>query len=71
MSYYQVAAVLDWGVGEYAIQHALKRKGYKRRVRRIKSIISEKNRALRLAWAIEHLVWTWKQWYYILWTDET
>jgi hypothetical protein len=56
MSYLQVAAVLDWpNVGEYAIQHALEREGYHRQVGRIKPPISEKNRILRLAWAIEHI----------------
>ena len=51
MPYAEVAVVLDWsGVHEYAIQHALERKGYKRRVGRVKPSISEKNRVLRLAW---------------------
>jgi len=49
MPYFQVAAVLDWGVGEYAIQHALEREGYKRHVGRVKPIISEKTRVARLA----------------------
>jgi transposase len=72
MPYAEVAAVLDWpGVHEYAIQHALEREGYKRRVGRVKPPISEKNRVLRLAWAQDHLTWTWKQWCMILWTDET
>ena len=72
MPYFQVAAVLDWpDVGEYAIQHALEKEGYHRRVGRVKPPISEKNRVLRLAWAEEHLMWTWKQWCIILWTDET
>jgi hypothetical protein len=61
MPYFQVAAVLDWpDVGEYAIQHALEKEGYHRRVGRVKPPISEKNRVLRLAWAEEHLIWTWK-----------
>jgi hypothetical protein len=33
--------------------------------------ITEKNRRLRLQWALEHVNWTLEQWYQILWTDET
>ena len=57
MFYAKIAAVLDWpDVHEYAIQHALKKEGYNRRIGRVKPTISEKNRVLRLAWAQEHLV---------------
>ena len=45
--------------------------GYHRRVARKKPPISETNRLLRLAWAIEHENWTREQWNTILWTDET
>jgi len=33
--------------------------------------IPEKNRLLRLIFALEHLEWTEKQWAAILWSDET
>ena len=37
---------------------ALDNKGYRRRLARSKSPISEKNRRARLAWALEHVEWT-------------
>lgn len=36
-----------------------------------KPFISDRNRAARVAWAKEHLNWTWQQWDRVLWSDES
>lgn len=71
MSFVKLAEVLDFGVKKQAIRTALLREGFHRRLAMRKPPISEKNRQLRLAWALEHVNWTLEQWYQILWTDET
>src|SRR6266576_5631946 len=60
-----------WQIGEYTIRNALRKEGFKRYVARAKPPLSERNKALRLQWAQEHLTWTKEQWTLILWTDET
>jgi len=51
MPFFQAAAVLDWGVGEYAIQHALlEREGYHRRVGRVKLSYKMLRQAVQDAW---------------------
>ena len=49
---------LLWGCSEKAIDNAFKSRGFHRRIAWKKPVISEKNRVLRLQWAIEHLDWT-------------
>ena len=71
MPFWQIPLELGWDVSADAIHTALKRAGFSRRLARKKPPISEKNRLLRLAWAIEHLDWTLEQWAAILWSDET
>jgi hypothetical protein len=71
MSYEQLAKELEFGVKKDAIRNALMEEGYYRRLAMRKPPISEKNRATRLAWSLEHRDWTMEQWYEILWTDET
>lgn len=61
----------QWGVGQYAIRHALRSRGYVRRVARAKPPLSEKNQQIRLQWAEDHKDWSIAQWITILWTDET
>jgi ketohexokinase/beta-glucosidase len=58
-------------VGQYAIQLALKKRGYTRHVARAKPPLNAQNRANRLQWAQEHVNWTREQWCLILWSDET
>ena len=70
MSFQQLAEATDFGVGKYAICSALV-KGFHWRLAMRKLPISEKNRRNRLQSAHEHLGWTMKRWYEILWTDET
>ena len=71
MSFTKLAEVLDFGVKKQAIRTALLREGFHRRLAMRKPPISEKNRQIRLQWALEHVDWTLEQWYQILWTDET
>jgi hypothetical protein len=55
-TFLQLSAVLFGAVfSVWAIKNALYRLGFRRRVARKKPPISEKNRRLRLAWAIKHL----------------
>ena len=44
-----------WGVSVKVIDNALTSRGFARRLARRKAPISEKNRIIRLAWAIEHV----------------
>ena len=71
ISFAQLATTLDFGVKKDAIRMALQREGFHRRLAMRKPPISEKNRQIRLNWALEHVNWTMQQWYEILWTDET
>ena len=71
MTLLEVSTILEYHVGPGAIEHALKKYGYHRRIARRKPPISEKNRGIRLIWAKEHINWTSEQWARILWTDET
>ncbi|KAI0994030.1 hypothetical protein K3495_g14153 [Podosphaera aphanis] len=70
MSFQKLAEVLDFGVKKQAIRSALLSEGFHRRLAMRKPPISEKNRQLRLQWALEHVEWTMDQWYQIFWTDE-
>lgn len=69
MSWLELSMI--WSCSEKAIRNALISRNFHRRIGRKKPPISEKNRLLRLQWAIEHSDWTMEQWAAILWTDET
>jgi hypothetical protein len=73
LSYQQLAIgpFSHWGVSEYAIRNALRKEGFKRYVARAKPPLSDKNKADRLQWALQHVSWSREQWELILWTDET
>ncbi|QSZ32796.1 hypothetical protein DSL72_002375 [Monilinia vaccinii-corymbosi] len=72
MPYWKVIITLGWeGISECAVRAGLRRVGYKRYVALRKFPISEKNRKLRVQFALEHLDWTDEQWDAILWSDET
>lgn len=58
MSFVQLAAVLEFGVKKDAIRTALLREGFHRRLAMRKPPITEKNRQVRLQWALEHVNWT-------------
>ena len=53
------------------IRRQLATRGYRRRVARVKTPISEINRRKRLIFAWGHLNWTIEQWSTIMWSDET
>ena len=61
MSFAQLADVLDYGVKKDAIRSALLREGFHRCLAMRKPPISEKNRQIRLQWALEHVNWTIEQ----------
>ena len=72
MTYLELSQSLFQGRhGEFAIRATLRRLGYKRCIARRKPLLSQRNRALRLRFAQEHLHWTQRQWDEILWSDET
>lgn len=54
MSYVEVVEEMRLHVSEPTIRRALQKEGYYRRIACEKSLISKKNRQLRLVWAEEH-----------------
>jgi ketohexokinase/beta-glucosidase len=71
LSYTKVIQELELPVGATALARALRKRGYTRCKALRKPPLSEKNKRVRLAWALEHVNWTVEQWNRILWSDET
>jgi transposase len=71
MTYQALTDELDFGVKAKCIRLALKKLGFSRRVALRKPPLSDRNKALRLEWAREHIHWSEAQWWEILWSDET
>lgn len=71
LPYYWIPEILRFNCSINSIQYALKKQGFKRCLVHNKPPISEKNQQLWLVWALEHINWIQKQWYNILWSDET
>ena len=72
MSYKDLTKEFEyWNAGHIAIKNALDREGFGLRWAMRKPPISEKNRKLRLAFALKHRSWNFRQWCSILWSDET
>ena len=73
MSFLQLAEgpFQHWGVGQYTIRNALRKRGYTRHVAYAKPPLTEANRQIRLDWARAHVNWEPWQWWRILWSDET
>lgn len=71
MSYETVIRELRLSVYKSTLHKALAKRGYHRYKALRKPPITERTRALRLNWALEHVNWTREQWSKILWTDET
>ncbi len=72
MTYKNLADHFRWEeIGPYAIQLALQKRGYHRRIALRKPPLSVASKAIRLQWAHEHRYWTEDQWWKILWSDET
>ncbi|KAF4625082.1 hypothetical protein G7Y89_g13087 [Cudoniella acicularis] len=63
MSFQKLVEVMDFGIKNDAIRIALLREGFHRRLVMRKPPITEKNRQLRKAWALEHVEWTIVQWH--------
>ncbi|KAI1001792.1 hypothetical protein K3495_g6410 [Podosphaera aphanis] len=59
-----------WGVGEFVIRNALRKRGYERRLPRRCPPLTENHRSVRLFWAEQHLSWR-QEWSQALWSDET
>lgn len=71
LSYSELARHLDFGCSKKAIKTALNSRGYFRYIARRKPPLSLENKRKRLAWAQEHINWTFNDWKNILWTDES
>lgn len=66
-----IPKILGWNCSIYAIETAFKHEGFARRTALKEPVLTEAHQKARLAWALEHINWTWEQWKWILWTDET
>ena len=71
LPYYKVIQELDLPIGTTALARALKKRGYSRCKALRKPPISDQNKRVCLAWALEHVNWTIEQWNRVLWSDET
>ncbi|RYP16595.1 hypothetical protein DL765_005056 [Monosporascus sp. GIB2] len=72
ISWLELSQRLFVGVfGLYVIRELLRRLGFRRRIARRKPPLSEANKLKRLAWALEHVNWSFEDWCRILWSDET
>ena len=54
----QIPAILCWDCSVDAIAAAFRRQGYSRFLARRKPVLTERQKALRLQWALEHQYWT-------------
>jgi Transposase. len=71
LPYKKVIEELDLPCGETALTRALRKRGYTRCKALRKPPLSDQNKRVRLAWALEHVNWTIEQWNRILWSDKT
>ena len=71
LPFWKIPLELGWDVSADCIPSALKKEGFSKRLARRKPPLSEQNQRTRLAWAYEHLDWTFEEWESILWSDET
>ena len=62
MPYYKVIQELDLSVRTTALSQALKKQGYSQCKALRKSSLSDQNKRVCLAWALEHVNWTMEQW---------
>lgn len=69
--YHELIKELNLDVTVPTLRHSLKKRGYTRCKALRKPPLSLDSKRVRLAWALEHVNWTWDQWKNILWTDET
>jgi hypothetical protein len=71
MSYETVIRELQLPICKSTLRKSLAKRGYHRCKALRKPLITERTRALRLIWALEHVHWTREQWNTIRQTDET
>jgi len=67
----ELPRVMGWDCSVDAIATAIRLEGYGRFIARQKPALDDRQKALRLQWAWEHINWTQEQWDSILWSDET
>jgi hypothetical protein len=70
MTYKEIACLEGVDAGHKALMAAFKIESYGRRVATSKPLLTEAQKQVRLAWAIEHLTWKPEQWARVVWTDE-
>ena len=70
MTYKEIARLEGVQACRKALVAAFKMESYGRRVATSKPLLTEAQKQVRLAWAIEHLSWTPEQWACVVWTDE-
>jgi len=70
MTYKEIAQLEGVQAGRKALMAAFKMESYGRRVATLKPLLTEAQKQVRLAWAIEHLTWKPEQWARVVWTDE-
>ncbi|KAL2068086.1 hypothetical protein VTL71DRAFT_16184 [Oculimacula yallundae] len=66
-----IPSILGWNCLIYAIETAFKHEGFARRTALKKPLLIADHIQARLDWAFEHRHWTWEQWKWIFWTDES
>jgi transposase len=66
-----VIEALDLEVSSKTLQRALEHLGYKRRIARVKPILTKKDMKQRLAFARKYKDWTAEEWGRVIWTDES
>jgi transposase len=67
----EIPGIFGWNCSVYAIETAFKHEGFARLTALKKPLLTEEHMKARLAWAGEHKNWTWEEWKWIFWTDET
>lgn len=70
MTYKEIAQLEGVQACRKALVAAFKVESYGRRVATSKPLLTEAQKQVRLAWAIEHLSWTPEQWACVVWTDK-
>jgi hypothetical protein len=70
-SWKDIPRILGWNCFVYAIETAFKRKGFSRRIALKKPLLTDAYKRARLDWAEAHKHWTWEDWKWVFWTDET
>jgi Transposase len=70
MTYKEIAQLEGVQASRKALVAAFKMESYGRRVATSKPFLTEAQKQVRLAWAVEHLSWKPEQWATVVWTDE-